>query len=116
MRHVNGYDKSLKTEDIVRRYQDGESVYSIAKSLGKSQSTIIYRLKQSGVYESNAERIRREKELAGFNCSKEFNTLNEAVNEHKSGSLMQLAEFIYEQCSGCEYLTWRCEKCCGGGK
>ena len=110
MRHMNGYDKSLKTEDIVRRYQDGESVYAIAKSLGKSQSTIIYRLKQSGVYESNAERMRREKELAGFDCCKEMEELQRAVSEHKVGSLEQLAAFVCEHCSGCEQLTWRCEK------
>lgn len=48
--HENGYRTDIKTTDVVKRFKNGETPYRIAKSYKVSQATIIYRLKQSGVY------------------------------------------------------------------
>lgn len=110
MKHVNGYKKGIRTEDIVRRYQSGESVYSIAKSYETSQSTVIYRLKQSGVYESSVERMRRQEELEGVKCTEELRRLLGDLEARKADSMFAVAEFVYTHCNGCEYATCRCER------
>ena len=110
MKHLNGYKSDIRTEELVNRYQNGESVYSISKTLGVSVAFVLYRLKSVGVYEDKKTRQRREEEMQGFKCFNELNELKERVNQHEVDSMINYAKFISDKCVGCKYATWRCEK------
>lgn len=46
---------SFSNDEVIRRYQAGETAYKIAKDLGAEQMTIIARLKRAGVYMGNRQ-------------------------------------------------------------
>lgn len=55
------FNTDVHTEDIIKAYQLGETPNQIAQKCGMTQSAIIYRLKQAGVYISKGKPGRPEK-------------------------------------------------------
>ena len=55
------FNTEVRTEDIIKAYQLGETPNQIAKKCGMTQSAIIYRLKSAGVYISKGKPGRPEK-------------------------------------------------------
>ena len=49
------FNNEVHTEDIIKAYQLGETPNQIAQKCGMTQSAIIYRLKQAGVYVSKGK-------------------------------------------------------------
>lgn len=55
------FNTEVRTEDIIKAYQLGETPNQIAQKCGMTQSAIIYRLKQAGVYIGRGKPGRPEK-------------------------------------------------------
>lgn len=55
------FNTEVRTEDIIKAYQLGETPNQIANKCGMTQSAIIYRLKQAGVYVGRGKPGRPEK-------------------------------------------------------
>ena len=55
------FNNEVRTEDIIKAYQLGETPNQIAQKCGMTQSAIIYRLKQAGVYIGRGKPGRPEK-------------------------------------------------------
>lgn len=55
------FNTEVHTEDIIKAYQLGETPNQIAQKCGMTQSAIIYRLKQAGVYIGRGKPGRPEK-------------------------------------------------------
>ena len=55
------FNTDVHTEDIIKAYQLGETPNQIAQKCGMTQSAIIYRLKQAGVYIGRGKPGRPEK-------------------------------------------------------